>query len=53
MIYNSLRLVNLLSEFNWVEYSGHYYFYGAENVTWTDAKVLKTKIFLFYFFSFF
>lgn len=29
------------SEINWVEYSGHYYFYGEQNVTWTDAKVLE------------
>lgn len=41
MIYNPLRLVPLFLEFNWVEYSGHYYFYEEENVTWTDAKVLK------------
>lgn len=36
------------SEFNWVEYSGHYYFFGAENVTWIDAKVVKRTRILFF-----
>nr|XP_011455949.2 aggrecan core protein-like [Crassostrea gigas] len=31
-------------EFNWVEYSGHYYFFGAENVTWIDAKMECQKM---------
>ncbi|XP_052695391.1 collectin-12-like [Crassostrea angulata] len=26
-------------EFNWVEYLGHYYFYGEEKFSWVDAKL--------------
>lgn len=28
------------TEFKWVEYFGHYYFYGEEELTWEDAKVM-------------
>nr|XP_034319113.1 hepatic lectin-like [Crassostrea gigas] len=31
-------------EFIWLEYAGHYYFYGEELLTWTDAKVECQKI---------
>lgn len=34
-------------DFNWIEYSAHYYFYGEEKRTWTDAKVLY--LYCYYF----
>ncbi|XP_052695309.1 collectin-12-like [Crassostrea angulata] len=34
-----LSMLYFGKEINWVEYSGNYYFYGEESVTWADGKL--------------
>lgn len=39
ILFQPILMPVFFTEFNWVDYSGHYYFYGEDKLTWDDAKV--------------
>ncbi|XP_052694053.1 lectin BRA-3-like [Crassostrea angulata] len=44
VVLESLQCLHYEKDINWVEHSGHYYFYGEEELTWAVAKLECQKL---------